>query len=465
MTKVATVVEVVLTISETITSFTSAMQDDLKTALREATGCYEPACFIELQISGGSLVVAALLSIPNNAPAGVDPVSLATSVQTQATQLVQGVSLSSLSSTLGVTVQAASPVTVKTGVSVPLVVAPPPPSPPPSHPPPTQSSNTAPEEDSLMMILVMATSAGFTLVLVLTIGYLYFATKKRARIDGKEDTSTGVQRVQMHVAADSPASVSANRGSPAPAAMGVPAAIGAPAAIKACSQMGSGAPTAAEATEENEPVEDLPRRSFFEDKGPAFGAACMAAFSSFRSSLSNVTFAEAGRTDAAVAESGRTETHVSALAAPLPPPAPAPASATATSANSSAARRESSPVPPRAAAVDDMRIDVLKPGDDDREFLEDERSAFGAACMAAFSSFRSSFSNVKSGRIDTHVSASAAPLPPPAAAPASVTTATSANSSAARRESSPVPPRAAAVDDMRIDVLKPGDDGMEPALV
>ena len=50
---VATAVEVVITISETITSFTAAKQEDFKVALREATSCYEPTCFIELQISGG----------------------------------------------------------------------------------------------------------------------------------------------------------------------------------------------------------------------------------------------------------------------------------------------------------------------------------------------------------------------------------------------------------------------------
>ena len=84
-------VQVALTISETIDSFTPAKQENLKGALRDEMGCHEPSCFLELKISGGSISVAAVLTIPDDAPDGVDAATLAASVETAATQLVANI--------------------------------------------------------------------------------------------------------------------------------------------------------------------------------------------------------------------------------------------------------------------------------------------------------------------------------------------------------------------------------------
>jgi len=129
-------------IVETMESFTPAKQENLKTNLRNETGCYEPSCFLVLKISAGSIAVVAVLIIPDDAPDGVNASALAVSVETAATQLVSQNS-SALSLSLGVPVQSTDSVSVEAGVLVPLVITsplflpPPPPFPPqpPSSPP------------------------------------------------------------------------------------------------------------------------------------------------------------------------------------------------------------------------------------------------------------------------------------------------------------------------------------------
>ena len=125
-----------MTIAETIESFTTDKQDALKHTLRDDMGCHEPTCYLDLQISSGSINVAALLTIPNSAPNGIDTAALASNVQAAATQLVSQ-DAATISASLGVSVTSTAPVSVQTDVVVPLVVAPPPPSPPPSPPPPS----------------------------------------------------------------------------------------------------------------------------------------------------------------------------------------------------------------------------------------------------------------------------------------------------------------------------------------
>ena len=178
-----------MAISETIDSFTPIKQESLKTTLRDEMGCHEPSCFLELKISGGSISVAAVLTIPDDAPDGVDAAALAASVETAATQLVAQ-NPSALSASLGVPVESTAPVTVQTGVVVPLVVAPPPPSPPPSPqspPPPSTPEQTDAGGDSMIIIIA---AAGGSVALIAVVIALRCYTKRMPAEDTNKALSS-----------------------------------------------------------------------------------------------------------------------------------------------------------------------------------------------------------------------------------------------------------------------------------
>jgi hypothetical protein len=136
----ATVVSLGLTIGGDVASFGAAEQADLASNLRSTLSCVEPICILELRLSSaGSIVVDVVLTIPEtSASSGATNTSAAANVAAAAQTLVAAPA-SSLTASLGVSVQGTTAPTVASGIAVPLVVAPPPPSPPPPTPPPPDS--------------------------------------------------------------------------------------------------------------------------------------------------------------------------------------------------------------------------------------------------------------------------------------------------------------------------------------
>lgn len=156
----STVVEVGLTVSGDVGSFDETRQQNLRARLRQTLGCHEPACFLTLRVSGGSVSVAAVLTIPDAPPdsdsTAITSAAAAAAAVTAAAEVLATRPADEISSSLGETVESAAPVSVGHAI-VPLVVAPPPPSsPPPSLPPsppplpsnPPPSDSQAPEEES-----------------------------------------------------------------------------------------------------------------------------------------------------------------------------------------------------------------------------------------------------------------------------------------------------------------------------
>ena len=148
----STVVEVGLTVSGDVGSFDETRQENLRARLRQTLGCNEPACFLTLRVSAGSVTVAAVLTIPDAPPDSdsttITSAAAAAAAVTAAANVLATQPIAEISTTLGETVEEAPPVAVGHAI-VPLVVAPPPPSPflPPS-PPPLQSDSQASEEES-----------------------------------------------------------------------------------------------------------------------------------------------------------------------------------------------------------------------------------------------------------------------------------------------------------------------------
>jgi len=144
----STIVELGLTIPGDVFSFDASAQANLTASLRDSLSCHEPACYITLRLSAGSVTVSAILTIPSpparsngNGSGSATTATyspIATAVAAAATALVAEPP-STISARLGVAVEAVD-TTVSIGTAiVPLVFAPPPPSlpPPPSTPPPT----------------------------------------------------------------------------------------------------------------------------------------------------------------------------------------------------------------------------------------------------------------------------------------------------------------------------------------
>ena len=158
----ATLIELDLTVTGDVPSFDASAQASLAASVRTTLNCYQPDCYVTLRLSAGSVVVAVLLTIPHatptpSSPGGGSPggggsgsAAVANSVAAAANALVAQPA-STISASLGVAVESASP-TIDVGTAVvPLVVAPPPPSPPPPplSPPPTQAPTaTDPPKDS-----------------------------------------------------------------------------------------------------------------------------------------------------------------------------------------------------------------------------------------------------------------------------------------------------------------------------
>ena len=144
----ATVVELGLTIAGDISSFGSAQREGLLQTLRATLNCRPPHCHITLRVSSGSVAVNAILTIPDalEGTSGVAAAATAAGVQAAANALVAQPP-AAISSSLGVSVEAAAPIAVAQAV-VPLVVAPPPPEPPPPPPLPPPSSHPSPPQPS-----------------------------------------------------------------------------------------------------------------------------------------------------------------------------------------------------------------------------------------------------------------------------------------------------------------------------
>ena len=118
---VATIIELQLSLEGDAASFSQDQRSELAFNLRQQLTCQEPMCNLELRVSPGSIVVAAAMTIPESSGA-----TATSAVEAAATQLVsQPVDV--LSASLDVTVVSAAPISVATGQSVTIQVAPPPP--------------------------------------------------------------------------------------------------------------------------------------------------------------------------------------------------------------------------------------------------------------------------------------------------------------------------------------------------
>jgi hypothetical protein len=134
----ATVLQMSLTLAGDISTFGATERAALAASLSQLLGCFKPSCYLSLSVTGGSVSVMATLNIPDApAAAGLSDStasSSATAVVIQAARNLLAQPVQDISSSLGMTVEAAAPLAVTHQV-VPLVVAPLPPS-PPSPPPP-----------------------------------------------------------------------------------------------------------------------------------------------------------------------------------------------------------------------------------------------------------------------------------------------------------------------------------------
>lgn len=178
----STVVEVGLTLAGDLASFDAVAQAGLTSTLQALLGCHEPACFLELRVSPASIRVAATLTIPDATPGG--GAALSAQIATTATDLLAQPP-GALSSSLNVDVQATAPVTVATGVSAVLAVAPPPPSPPPSSAPPLVGNGSLEQgtarggSDGGGLGVVIVVSAVVALAAMASIVCLYYCRSKK----------------------------------------------------------------------------------------------------------------------------------------------------------------------------------------------------------------------------------------------------------------------------------------------
>jgi len=124
----STVVSIGLTLAGDVSSFEST-QASLADSLRQKLLCHEPDCHLKLRILGaGSVVVEAVLIIPDAPPGGRASTANATAVEVEdaAAQLLS-LPLDAISSSLGVSVASTAPMQVAVHVLTTIVVAPPPP--------------------------------------------------------------------------------------------------------------------------------------------------------------------------------------------------------------------------------------------------------------------------------------------------------------------------------------------------
>lgn len=174
VTVTASVVTLGFTIAGGVEAFDTAARTSLKTNLQASLRCYEPACFLELRVSPGSVQVDAILTIPDS----VSGSAAATADITAAATALASTDSSALSSTLGVSVTAITAPTVQQGVSVPLVVAPPPPNPLPSKPlplpplAPPLSPNAPARGDGVAVIITTAVAVVGSMLITVIIAWL-----------------------------------------------------------------------------------------------------------------------------------------------------------------------------------------------------------------------------------------------------------------------------------------------------
>ena len=121
--------QVTLTISGDVATFSTNARNLLSVKMAEALACALPACFFELLLSSGSIKVVAVLTFPF--PSQDSVVAAALSASTAAANSLVNQSIADISNTLDVAVLTVAPVSVMANQTVPIVVAPPPPSTPP----------------------------------------------------------------------------------------------------------------------------------------------------------------------------------------------------------------------------------------------------------------------------------------------------------------------------------------------
>ena len=156
----ATAINFGLTIAGDVASFGDALQERLTQALKTSLNCVErDGCFLKARVStAASINVAVVLTILDAAPAGsaASAADTVTAVQQAATTLVAQPT-TSLSASLGVSVQATTPVKVRAGVTRRIVVAPPPPPLlPPFLPPDAIAAGTVASIATLVVFIAVA---------------------------------------------------------------------------------------------------------------------------------------------------------------------------------------------------------------------------------------------------------------------------------------------------------------------
>ena len=138
----ATVVAISLTIAGDLSTFDAALQADLSASLRRSLICEEPRCHLALSATAASVSVVAMLTIPDASRSNADgagqpgePAAGAAAAVAAAARALAAQPTSTISSTLGVAVEAMEVPRIARAI-VPIVVAPPPPVPIVVVPPP-----------------------------------------------------------------------------------------------------------------------------------------------------------------------------------------------------------------------------------------------------------------------------------------------------------------------------------------
>ena len=147
---------------------------NLKVALSRELQCQPPACILSLLVSASSVAIGVLLAIPDN---GATATTTGASVQAAAQNFVAQ-STSTLGTSLGLAVVSVAPtVSTRTGVTVPLIVAPPPPSTPLSLP---SLALSAGDGSNGILGLAVGAGAGGGALLVIVLVLCVWATRQQA---------------------------------------------------------------------------------------------------------------------------------------------------------------------------------------------------------------------------------------------------------------------------------------------
>ena len=150
----STVIQLRLTLAADTASFNQDAIDDLTFALRAQLICHPPACSLELRLSPASIIVTAILTIPEHSlPTHPAQNATATIAATHAAaSRLASQTTATLSTSLHVDVMRVGPIEIAHSQLVPILVAPPPPSPPPSPPQlPARSPTPAPPVQAALL--------------------------------------------------------------------------------------------------------------------------------------------------------------------------------------------------------------------------------------------------------------------------------------------------------------------------